>query len=101
MVVTPFTESLLLFKQTLYAFWPQSNTRPDIEGSLDHIVSQNAAASGAGALSWGDNIEAQASVHPTSTPVNVFFKAGDSNALFGKSSTLQNNALRLLAIIKS
>ena len=31
----------------------------------------------------------------------IAFKASRSNALFGKSGTNQNNALRLLAIIKS
>ena len=73
---------------------------PDIIGTVDQIVSQNAAAKGTGALRWGDVVNTQAAVRSAPSPANIIFYASNANGIYGRSSTNQMASLRALAIIK-
>ena len=73
---------------------------PDIIGTVDQIISQNAAAKGTGALRWGDVVNTQSAVRSAPSPANIIFYASNANGIYGRSSTNQMASLRALAIIK-
>ena len=82
---------------------------PDISGSFYDLLTTGSLTTMG--TTWGafsnrtvsENavFKASTQVQTSSTGDGIEFKASSSNALFGKSATNQNSALRLLAIIKT
>lgn len=104
---TRFTESLKPIKWLVLERSRLSKPRPDITGDLvfsrlrgeDTLECYGAFSSVSGVsglykLEFAENDQSLPSAKAS-------FKASRSNAILGKSQTLQTNALRLMAIIKS